>query len=200
MAITVDPIPSSLTKKPSVSPSTQPSLVAVLIDELKLISDEEVELEKLVKSSDSGLDEVIQFDSLCSVLIPETFLPCGISTADVMAVNPVYHIDLGTLQDEHTVVTGSKSINLNKLDTTIFYDDSPKAQMDGGAGVSKFNDVPIESLCPNAQHLLYIANGNDLTEIQGSIDVASDLEFYIYIYIYISFFGKANYHCPCFSC
>ena len=43
-----------------------------------------------------------------------------------------------------------------------------------------FNDVPIESLCPNTQHLLRIANGNDLTEIQGSVDAASELEFYIY--------------------
>ena len=43
-----------------------------------------------------------------------------------------------------------------------------------------FNDVPIESLCPNAQHLLRVANGNDLTEIKGSVDVAADLEFYIY--------------------
>ena len=143
MAITVDPIPSSLTKKPSVSPSTQPSLVAVSIDEPEPIPDEEVELEKLVKSSDSDLDEVIRFGSLCSVLIPETFLSCGISTADVMAGNPVYHVDLGTLQDEDTVVTRSKSINLNKLDTTIFYDDSPRAQMDGGAGVSVTNLVSI---------------------------------------------------------
>ena len=43
-----------------------------------------------------------------------------------------------------------------------------------------FNDIPMESLCPNAQHLLHIANGNDLTEIKGSIDAASELEFYIY--------------------
>ena len=43
-----------------------------------------------------------------------------------------------------------------------------------------FNDVPIESLCPNAQHLLRIANGNDLSEIKGSVDAASELEFYIY--------------------
>ena len=45
-----------------------------------------------------------------------------------------------------------------------------------------FNDVPIESLCPNAQHLLRIANGNNLTEIQGSVDAASELEFYIYTF------------------
>ena len=44
----------------------------------------------------------------------------------------------------------------------------------------EFNNVPIESLCPNAQPLLHVANGNDLTEIKGSIDDASDLEFYIY--------------------
>ena len=46
-----------------------------------------------------------------------------------------------------------------------------------------FNDVPIESLCPNAQHLLCVANGNDLTEIQGSVDAASELEFYIYPFL-----------------
>ena len=76
-------------------------------------------------------------------MIPETFLSCGISTADVVADNPVYHIDLGTLQDEKTVVAGSKIINLNKLDTILFYDDSPRAQMDGGAGVSVTNLVSI---------------------------------------------------------
>ena len=97
MAITVDPIPLSRTKVPSVSPSTQPSLVAVSIDEPDPIPDEELELEKLVEPSDSDLDEVIRFGSLCSVMIPETFLSCGISTTDVVANNPVYHIDLGTL-------------------------------------------------------------------------------------------------------
>ena len=44
----------------------------------------------------------------------------------------------------------------------------------------RFNDVPIDSLSPNAQYLLRVANGNDLTEIKGSVDVSSDLEFYIY--------------------
>ena len=43
-----------------------------------------------------------------------------------------------------------------------------------------FNDVPIESLCLNAQHLICVANGNGLTEIKGSVDAASELEFYIY--------------------
>ena len=76
-------------------------------------------------------------------MIPETFLSCGISTADVVADNSVYHIDLGTLQDEETVVAGSKIINLNKLNTTLFYDDSPRAQMNGGAGVSVTNLVSI---------------------------------------------------------
>ena len=143
MAITADPIPLSRSKIPSVSPSTQPSLVAVSIDEPEPIPDEEVELEKLVESSDSDLDEVIRFGSLCSVMIPETFLSCGISTADVNADNPVHHIDLDTLQDDKTVVAGSKTINLNKLDTTLFYDDSPRAQMDGGARVSVTNLVSI---------------------------------------------------------
>ena len=43
-----------------------------------------------------------------------------------------------------------------------------------------FNYVPIESLSSNAQYLLRVANGNDLTEIKGSVDAVSDLEFYIY--------------------
>ena len=38
----------------------------------------------------------------------------------------------------------------------------------------------MESLYPNAQHLLHITNGNNLTVIQGSVDAASELEFYIY--------------------
>ena len=45
-----------------------------------------------------------------------------------------------------------------------------------------FNNVPIESICPNAQHLLRVANGKDLTEIKGSVDAVSDLEFYIYLF------------------
>ena len=43
-----------------------------------------------------------------------------------------------------------------------------------------FTDIPIESLYPNAQYLLRIANGNDLSEIKGSVDAVSELEFYIY--------------------
>ena len=46
-----------------------------------------------------------------------------------------------------------------------------------------FKDVPIESLYPNAQHLLCVANENDLTEIKGSIDAASKLEFYICLFL-----------------
>ena len=80
----------------------------------------------LVESSDADLDEVIKFGSLCSVMIPKTFLSSGISTTDVVANNPVYHIDLGNLHDDKTVVAGSKSktYRLNKIDTTVFYDDS----------------------------------------------------------------------------
>ena len=33
-----------------------------------------------------------------------------------------------------------------------------------------FTDVPIESLCPNAQYLLRIANGSYLSKIKGSVD------------------------------
>ena len=71
-------------------------------------------------------------------MIPETFLPTGISTVDVVANNPVDHINLGTLHDDDTIVAGSnrKVHRVNKIDTTIFYDDSPQAQMDNGAGVS----------------------------------------------------------------
>ena len=112
--------------------SSRKSSISTALDEPEPIPDEGVELEKLIESSDSDLDKVIQFGCLSSVLIHETFLSCGISTAD-----------LGTLQDEDTVVTGSKSINLNKLDTAIFYDDSPRAQMDGGVGVSVTNLVSI---------------------------------------------------------
>ena len=42
-----------------------------------------------------------------------------------------------------------------------------------------FNDVPVKSLYPNAQNLLCVANGNNLTK-KDSIDTSSDLEFYIY--------------------
>ena len=65
-------------------------------------------MEKLVASSDADLNEIIKFGSLCSVMIPEMFLPSGISTADVLADNPVYHIDLGNLHDDKTVVASSK--------------------------------------------------------------------------------------------
>ena len=121
MALTIDPLPIS----PSTIISVSPSLVAVSIEKPEHVPDEEAELEKLVASSDAELDEVIKFGSLCSVMIPETLLSCGISTADVVADNPVYHIDLGTLQDDETVVAGSKIHRLNKIDTTLFYDDSP---------------------------------------------------------------------------
>ena len=87
MAFTVDPIPVS----PSKITSVPPSLVTISIDEPEQIPNEEAKLEKLVASSDSDLDEVIKFCSLCSVMIPETFLSCGISTADFVADNPVYH-------------------------------------------------------------------------------------------------------------
>ena len=46
-----------------------------------------------------------------------------------------------------------------------------------------FNDVPIESLCPNAHHLLCVANENDLTEIKGFVYTSSNLEFYIYPFL-----------------
>ena len=124
MAITVNPIKVPPSKITFVSPS----LVAVSIEEPEPVSDEEAELEKLVASSDVDLDEIIKFGSLCSVMIPETFLSNGISTADVVAGDLVYYIDLGNLHDDETVLAGSKSkiCRINKVDTTLFYDDSPK--------------------------------------------------------------------------
>ena len=78
-------------------------------------------------------------------MIPETFLSSGISTADVVADDPMYHIDLGNLHDDKTVVAGSKFkiYRINKVNTTLFYDDSPRAQIDGGAGVSVTNLVSV---------------------------------------------------------
>ena len=57
----------------------------------------------------------------------------------------MYHVDLGTLHDDETAVAGSKTktYRLNKIDTTLFYDDSPQAQMNGGAGVSVTNLVSL---------------------------------------------------------
>ena len=57
-------------------------------------------------------------------MIPQTFLSSSISTIDVVADN---HIDLGNLHDDKTVITGSKTktYRLSKVNTTVFYDDSP---------------------------------------------------------------------------
>ena len=59
-------------------------------------------------------------------MIPEIFLSTGISTADIVANNPVYHIDLGTLHNIETVAAGIKSeiYCLNKFYVPIFYDNS----------------------------------------------------------------------------
>ena len=117
MKITVDPIivpPSKIT-------SVSPSLVALSIDDPVPVPDDETELEKLVESSDVDLDEVIIFGSLCLLMIPKTFLSTGISTTNIVANNPVYHIDIGNLHNDETIVAGSKSKTccLNKVDTTI---------------------------------------------------------------------------------
>ena len=79
----------------------------------------------MVASSDADLDEIIKVGSLCSVMVPDTFLSSGISTVDVVAGDPVYHIDLGTLHDDKMIVAGSKSkiYCINKVNTTLFYDD-----------------------------------------------------------------------------
>ena len=99
----------------------------------------------MVASSDVDLDEIIKFGSLCSVMIPETFLSNKISTADVVTDNPMYHIDLVNVHDDKIVVVGSKSktYRLNKVDTTLFYNDSSQAQMNGGTGVSVTNLVSL---------------------------------------------------------
>ena len=125
MAITVD----SIIVPPSKITAISPCLVAVSINEPESVSDDEIELENLVASNDADLDEIIKFGNLCSVMIPETFLSSGISTANVVADNPVYHIDLGNLHDDETVLVGSKSktCRINKVDTTLFYNDSPRA-------------------------------------------------------------------------
>ena len=83
MAITVDPTIVS----PSKITSFSPNLVVVSINEPAPVPDNEAELEKLVASSDADLNEVIKFRSLCSVMIPETFLCSGISTVDIVADN-----------------------------------------------------------------------------------------------------------------
>ena len=141
MEVTIDPIivlPSKIT-------SVSPSLVAVSVDDSVPVPDDKEELEKLVESSDEGLDEVIKFGSLCLVMISEIFLSPGISTIGVVASNPVHHVDLGTLHDDETIFAGSKSkIHcLNKVDATVFYDDSPWAQIDGGASMSVTNLISL---------------------------------------------------------
>ena len=123
MTITVDPTIVPPLKIPSISPS----LVAVSIDELVLVPDNKTELEKLVEVSDADLNVVIKLGSLCSVMIPKTFLSSGISTADVVANNSVYHITLSNLHDDKTVVAGSKikPTVSTKLILLSFFDDSP---------------------------------------------------------------------------
>ena len=68
-------------------------------------------------------------------MIPKTFLSACISTADIVADNPVHHIDLGTLQHDETIVAESKSkiYCFNKVDVTIFSDDSPPSSNGRGS-------------------------------------------------------------------
>ena len=100
-----------------------------------------------MESSDGDLGEIICLGSLCSIMIPKISLSAGISTADIVADNPVYHIDLSALHDNETVIAGSKSNSktycLNKINITIFYDDSPQAQMDDTAGVPVRNLISL---------------------------------------------------------
>ena len=78
-------------------------------------------------------------------MIPETFLSSGISTVNVVADNPVYHIDPDNLHNDNTVVVGSKTktYHLNKVNTTLVYNDSSQTQMDSGTGVSVTNLVSL---------------------------------------------------------
>ena len=78
-------------------------------------------------------------------MIPETFLSAGISIAYIVTNNPVYHIDLGTLYDDETIIAGSKDeiYRLNKVNTTICYDHPLQAQIDSGAGVSVTNMISL---------------------------------------------------------
>ena len=73
-------------------------------------------------------------------MIPKTFLSSNISTTDI-----VYQINLGNLHDDETIVAGSKNKTccLNKVDTTVFYEDFFQAQMDSGTGVSVTNLVSL---------------------------------------------------------
>ena len=130
---------------PSKITSISPSLVVIAIDDPVPVLNDEAELKKLVESSDANLDKVIKFGSLCLVMIPETFHSTGISTTNIVANNPVYHIDLGNLHNDDTIVAGNKSKTycLNKVDNTVFYDDSPWDQMDSGASVSITNLVSL---------------------------------------------------------
>ena len=105
----------------------------------------------MVASTYADFNEIIKFGSLYLVIIPETFLSSGISTADDVADDPVYHIDIGNLSYDKTVVAGSKSkiSSINKVNTTLFYDDSPRAQMDSGARVSV---TILVSILHNVRH------------------------------------------------
>ena len=74
-----------------------PTLTTVSVDDPVLIPDDEVGLDKIVESSDSNLDKVICFGSLCYVSLLDILLSTSISTVDVVIDGPIRHIDLGTL-------------------------------------------------------------------------------------------------------
>lgn len=61
----------------------------------------------LIKSSDAILEVVIHLGSLCSIIIPDTFLSAGISIANPIANEQIYHVDIGTFQDNQTVFADS---------------------------------------------------------------------------------------------
>ena len=109
MAITVKSIVAKLT------------LVAVSVDPLIIKQvNKEAELEKLIESSDSDLEVVIYFGSFCPITTPDNFLSAGISTANVVADEPIYRVSIGTLQHNETVVAGSCIHCLYSTDKTIF--------------------------------------------------------------------------------
>lgn len=104
MSIIVEPV----IPVPSIITFVSPKLVNISVDAPLLVPSNEAIFEKLVDSSDDDLDEVIRFGSLCSVMIPETFLSTSISDVDIVTNKPDYHIDLSTLHDDETVVAKSK--------------------------------------------------------------------------------------------
>ena len=63
---------------------------------------------------------------------PNMFLFICISTADIVTYNPIWHIGLGILHNDDTVVTGKKVYQINQVNVTIYDDDDVWVKMDSG--------------------------------------------------------------------